>query len=250
MSRILSGPLFWVVLVALLSACWLAYSWGTADHGKSSSESLTNSSLTITLASKRLLPACETSTPPWSSLRNSKEPPNPAKMTSERIGTPIGPQTQPLKRPADEPVSDPESFERSLRLPSPVVIRQSEREERQAELAATPERDRSQPYVISHEEFFEEQLAYSKLSITYYVADETLADDKDGVIPNTHATVGPGFTTKFGQLSGDPNVLFVRNERIEVDFEITKDQRSYTEVVLGYGNPSNIKKTIRKPRNE
>lgn len=145
--------------------------------------------------------------------------------------------------PADGAVRE---FER-LPPPDAVVIRDGP--EREDVMAAQAERDHSRPYVISHLEYHEDELAYQKLPITYYAKDNVLCDDKDSPIPDTMFTVGDGFTKKFGQMSNDPELVYIRNEKLEIDFEVTRDSRSFTQVVLGYSDPDPkvLKRIVRRP---
>lgn len=99
------------------------------------------------------------------------------------------------------------------------------------------------PYVISIDEFSEDFEKYQKITLNYYAEDDVLADDKDVPIRDAVGLAG-AFKTKFGDRSGDPHIVFIRNERLESDFEITLDERAFTEVVLGYGNPNSP--TIKK----
>jgi hypothetical protein len=106
--------------------------------------------------------------------------------------------------------------------------------------------DTSNPHVISLDEFSEERETYQKLTITYYAADDVLADDREQPIRDVVGTVGPDIGDKFGQKSDDPNIVYIRNSRLEVDFEVVLDKRPYTEVVLGYGNPVQVELPIRR----
>lgn len=81
-------------------------------------------------------------------------------------------------------------------------------------------------YTISPEEYGEFD-DYSKLSLTYY-SDETLADDEDEVIDNIDETVGSDFAEHFGDYEDDS--VFIRNDRLKCDYEILRDNRSYTDV--------------------
>lgn len=105
------------------------------------------------------------------------------------------------------------------------------------------ERDRTQPYVISDDEFAEgpEQGVHQSLSVKWYDDDQVLVDDQGQPIPDIRRTTGLLSKSGFGGVSGDPNIRYVRNERLEIDFEIAFDERSYTEAVLNYGtaNPRN-----------
>jgi hypothetical protein len=99
-------------------------------------------------------------------------------------------------------------------------------------------RDTTKPYVITDEEFAEDHNDdYQKLTITYFAEDDVLVDDKEVPITDRGKTVGPDISEKFGQMTSDPHLVHVRNDRLEIDFEIVLDNRAYTEVVLGYGNP-------------
>lgn len=99
-------------------------------------------------------------------------------------------------------------------------------------------RDRSKPYVISEAEFSDSEIGTQQLTITYYQGDKILVDDKEQPIRDIRGVTGPVVPGGFGGISGDPSIRYVRNERLEIDFEIVLDQRSYTDVVLNYGNPN------------
>jgi hypothetical protein len=100
------------------------------------------------------------------------------------------------------------------------------------------ERDTTKPYIISLDEFSEEHnMDYQKLTLKYYEEDDVLADERDQPISNPKKLAGPHYATGFGIVGDDPNILYIRNDEIDVDFEIVLDKRSFMEVVYGYGNP-------------
>ena len=100
-------------------------------------------------------------------------------------------------------------------------------------------RDRTRPYCISLEEFGEQiEPGWQQLTIMYYAGDRVLADDKEQPIRDVRGTTGPITKGGFGGVSQDDNIRYVRNERLEVDFEICYDPRSYADAVLNYGNPN------------
>jgi hypothetical protein len=100
-------------------------------------------------------------------------------------------------------------------------------------------RDRSKPYVISDAEFAEgctdDGCVHQCLSIRWYDEDEVLVDDRDQPIPDVRRTTGPISKASFGGVAGEPYIMYVRNEKLQVDFEIAFDERAYTEAVLNYG---------------
>jgi hypothetical protein len=94
------------------------------------------------------------------------------------------------------------------------------------------------PYVISPAELAEAPPGWQQLTITYFLGDRVLVDEKEQPIRNARQTVGSLELVTFGGISGDPHLKYVRNPRLEIDFEIILDRRSYVDVVLGYGQPN------------
>ena len=84
------------------------------------------------------------------------------------------------------------------------------------------------PYVIPPDEFGE-KLGHETVSLTYY-ADGVLADEIDEPMDddNINKTVGREWVTHFGEYEDDS--VFVRNDDLELDFEILMDCRKYSDV--------------------
>lgn len=100
--------------------------------------------------------------------------------------------------------------------------------------AELEKRRNGQPFVISKEEFNAGELDFDQTTITYYAADDTLVDEREKVIEDVELAVGEDNLKRFGQGSGDNNVLYVRNEKLELDFEILKARGSYAQDRLGF----------------
>ena len=94
--------------------------------------------------------------------------------------------------------------------------------EKREEKGETPK-----PYVISPDQFREFD-DYDVISLTYY-ADHILADDNDEIVEDVEDVVGFESLGHFGEYEDDS--VYVRNERLKVDYEILLDQRRYTEVI-------------------
>lgn len=86
------------------------------------------------------------------------------------------------------------------------------------------EDDMEKPYVISPEEFGD--CDYITVSLTYYL-DGIVTNDQDKIITNVAELVGDNFADHFGEYEDDS--VFVRNDRLGMDFEILKDYRDYYE---------------------
>lgn len=99
-------------------------------------------------------------------------------------------------------------------------------------------RDESYPYVISEEEFLQGEPDYSQNKMTWFEEDGQLVDDEDTMIPESDPIVGDSNLLRFGHGSKDNNVVYIRNERLEIDIEVVRDMGSYVKSVLGFDQES------------
>ena len=95
------------------------------------------------------------------------------------------------------------------------------------------------PYVLTQTEFMEGELSYQQIALTYFEGDNVLVDERDDVIERDDADmlVGLNNLKKFGLQSGNDNVVYVRNHEKELDIEVHRDTRNYSEHVLGLPPP-------------
>lgn len=89
------------------------------------------------------------------------------------------------------------------------------------------------PYIIHFDEFQQNEPEHEQVTYTYYEVDDILADERDTTIDDMDATIGLGNLGKWGHGSNDPNVVYVRNEKIKTDFEILRDRGSYEATSSG-----------------
>lgn len=94
-------------------------------------------------------------------------------------------------------------------------------------------RDKSKPYIVTQDEFMQNDPNHAQNTLTYFLVGETLVDDHDLKVENADTMVGEQFKNNFGNGSSDPNIVHVRNEAIGMDFEIVSSERSYEQDVLG-----------------
>ena len=83
------------------------------------------------------------------------------------------------------------------------------------------------PYVISPDEFGE-FYDYTQISLTFF-SDHVLADENYEMVDDIDAIVGVESLNHFGEYEDDS--VFVRNDRLKVDYEILLDQRKYSDVL-------------------
>jgi hypothetical protein len=97
----------------------------------------------------------------------------------------------------------------------------------------TEEQDENLPHVISLEEWTNGGGPNEKITLTYYEVDDTVADPNDDIFQNVEKLLGDDSLLSFGIDSDDPDIVYVRNNKISTDFEIIRVRKSYSETVLG-----------------
>lgn len=98
----------------------------------------------------------------------------------------------------------------------------------EAELSTRTDQE---PYIIHQDEYFADDVGFHQSTITYYEGDDILVDEQDVPIYNHTSVVGE---LRFGHGSKDPNVLYVRNERLKGEYEILRSKGHYAVEVLGH----------------
>lgn len=94
--------------------------------------------------------------------------------------------------------------------------------------------DVKKPYVISPDEYGEKD-DYETYSLTLY-ADNVLTDEQDMPIEDVDNTVGCESLTTFGEYEEDS--VFVRNDRLKIDYEILRMEVEYSEVIKSIPHPA------------
>ena len=102
-----------------------------------------------------------------------------------------------------------------------------------AQLLRISPRDEGLPYIVTTQEFFDEHEDYDTHSVTYYEDDRMLVDDRGTIIFDIEGNLGPDYNLAFGLGSGEPHVVYIRNEQRTNDYEVLLEPGSYTENVLG-----------------
>lgn len=95
-------------------------------------------------------------------------------------------------------------------------------------------KEHGDPYVISREVYMSNDSEHTQLTLTYFEADDVLVDSDDTVLHEYDEVIGIGQLSRFGMLSGDNNVVYVRNIQLGVDFEVVRNKGSYAKDVLGF----------------
>jgi hypothetical protein len=96
----------------------------------------------------------------------------------------------------------------------------------------------AKPYIITAEAFLENEADYEQITLTYYEGDSVLTDQTDEVMDTEWTVRHTGFEnlTKFGQLSGDENVVYICCEEEKKLFEVARSTGKYAVEVVGLSN--------------
>lgn len=91
-------------------------------------------------------------------------------------------------------------------------------------------RDSGNAYVLHVDEFMQEETGFRQESLTYFAMDDILVDQADKPVPNYGIILGE---LNFGHGSGDPNVVYIRNEQVRMEWEVVRHPGRYAVEVLG-----------------
>lgn len=85
------------------------------------------------------------------------------------------------------------------------------------------------PYIIDDERFYNEFDHHDKITLIYYRVDDVLCDENEEIIDDIERTVGYDVLN----LLDTQTNAWIRNEKINTDYEIVAVNRSYTQEVYG-----------------
>jgi len=126
---------------------------------------------------------------------------------------------------------------------SPSLFDEIDDRERAARQAA------GEAYIITLDEFNENINEFGQGNLTYFSGDDTLMDSRDEeVVSDIRKLVGDDTLNRFGQGSRDPRVVYVRNEKLGMDFEIALSENRYEVEVLGEPDPDSLQHSDRDRR--
>lgn len=93
-------------------------------------------------------------------------------------------------------------------------------------------RTADKPFIMHFDEYQQSECS-RQITITYFEGDDVLIDETDEVISKKDEVVGMDNLAKFGFGSGDPNVVYVRNPKLDIEYEILRDKGHYAKEILG-----------------
>lgn len=106
-------------------------------------------------------------------------------------------------------------------------------------VAAPMDPDAREPYMITFGEFDANETSATQVTVSFFAGDGIVIDEDDNVISpeRVEQIIGTENLNRFGTHTDDPdmepNVIYVRCERFNMDFEVTRSPGKHSVEVLG-----------------
>lgn len=104
------------------------------------------------------------------------------------------------------------------------------------------------PYIISEEEYLSNESELEQVALTYYAGDGVVVDEHDMPVQDSDALVGDDNLTRFGHGTSDETALYIRNDNMEVEYELALDEGKYSVKVLGIDDTESELRHSHRPR--
>lgn len=134
----------------------------------------------------------------------------------------------------DGPLNDEEmELYRSVLGDEPELVMSVLTDIRENRYIASMDEDEPMFQITAEEHLFKPEF-FETRELDYYEEDDILALGRE-VIPQIERYINPICLNHFGENSGsgDPNVVWCRNDKHEIDYEITRHEDSYQHAILG-----------------
>lgn len=107
------------------------------------------------------------------------------------------------------------------------------------------QRNGVEPYILHADEYIEDEMGFTQETVTFYEGDEIMVDSHDTPMYGWSKIMGE---LRFGHGSKDPNVVYIRNEGIEMEWEVLRHTGSYSIEVRGLEADEEVEQEIRHSR--
>jgi len=81
-------------------------------------------------------------------------------------------------------------------------------------------------YIISESEYFQNDTGYQQDTFTWYAIDQVLCDSDDNVVEDANGVIDLN-NLIFGHMSANKNVVYIRNEHLEFEYEVCYASQSW-----------------------
>lgn len=93
------------------------------------------------------------------------------------------------------------------------------------------------PYVIHYDER-NDMDGFSDVSLTYYDGDDVVCNERDEILDaaDRERQLGEKNLERFGHGSNDASIVYIRNDELEIVYEVVKSPNYYAEEVQGFSH--------------
>ncbi len=88
----------------------------------------------------------------------------------------------------------------------------------------------ARPYVIHQDEFINKDSGFDQSTLTYFAKDGVVVDELNEPLEDWVSTLGQ---LKFGHGTTDANAVYIRNEKLQEEFEVLLSTGAYLDEVIG-----------------
>ena len=81
-----------------------------------------------------------------------------------------------------------------------------------------------EPYIITPDQYVAEERDFEKVTVTWYVRNKVLVSEDDELV-EIETSIGEEALEHFSEYM--PNLVYVRNEKLEIDYEVILDEDEY-----------------------
>jgi hypothetical protein len=149
---------------------------------------------------------------------------------------------------SEEIGSLPSFPEDEVRVPKNYSIGKSSLDSLVSKYNTANVKESDEPYLLTEEEYQNDNGEIRQEPLIYWAIDGQLTDVANDLIENPKKVVGSTTLTKFGFIQSDPDILYVRNNKRNIDYEISKVEKSYKVEIVGVDDEVEPPKPLkRKP---
>lgn len=98
------------------------------------------------------------------------------------------------------------------------------------------------PYIIHIDEFVENDFDFTQETVTYYAGDDIMVDSHDVPMYGWNGLMGE---LRFGHGSKDKSLVYIRNEKLQMEWEVILHSGMYSVEILGQEADQEIEEEIR-----
>ncbi|HEY5444165.1 MAG TPA: hypothetical protein VIJ87_06770 [Pyrinomonadaceae bacterium] len=98
------------------------------------------------------------------------------------------------------------------------------------------------PYILHVDEFVENDFDFTQETVTYYAGDDIMVDSHDVPMYGHAGIMGD---LRFGHGSKDPSIVYIRNEALQMEWEVILHSGMYSVEILGQEADQEIEEEIR-----